>query len=172
MILYTNGDSWSFGTELDLETRSKNRYSSIISKEKNMVDFNISTSGASNDRIVRTTLRDISLIQNGKDIWSENTQNINVSLDDLYVVIGWTSPTRFEYYNEELNQWKQMRHDVEDGWGFKPGDRDYDDTKLKDRFGSIKGMYSKWLSNVLLLHHTLNSLNVKHLFFNNYNNKK
>ena len=166
MILYTNGDSWSFGTELDLETRSKNRYSSIISKEKNMVDFNISTSGASNDRIVRTTLRDISLIQNGKDIWSENTQNINVSLDDLYVVIGWTSPTRFEYYNEELNQWKQMRHDVEDGWGFKPGDRDYDDTKLKDRFGSIKGMYSKWLSNVLLLHHTLNSLNIKHLFFN------
>ena len=106
MILYTNGDSWSFGTELDLETRSKNRYSSIISKEKNMVDFNISTSGASNDRIVRTTLRDISLIQNGKDIWSENTQNINVSLDDLYVVIGWTSPTRFEYYNEKLNQWK------------------------------------------------------------------
>ena len=68
MILYTNGDSWSFGTELDLETRSKNRYSSIISKEKNMVDFNISTSGASNDRIVRTTLRDISLIHDGKYI--------------------------------------------------------------------------------------------------------
>ena len=165
-VLYSNGDSWSFGTDLSPDTRENDRWSAILSDKMNMIDFNVATSGASNDRIFRTTLRDICLIKDGKNIWSEKTGNIGVKLEDLFVVIGFTSPTRFEYYNEELNQWKQMRHDVEDDWGFKPGDRDYDNQLLKDRFGSLQGMYSKWLSNVVSLHHILSSFNIRHLFFN------
>ena len=96
----------------------------------------------------------------GVRVVEKKTGNIGVKLEDLFVVIGFTSPTRFEYYNEELNQWKQMRHDVEDDWGFKPGDRDYDNQLLKNRFGSLQGMYSKWLSSVVSLHHILNSFNM------------
>ena len=165
-VLYSNGDSWSFGTDLNPGSRENDRWSAILSDKMNMIDFNVATSGTSNDRIFRTTLRDICLIKDGKNIWSEKTGNIGVKLEDLYVVIGWSSPTRFEYYNKELNQWKQMRHDIEDEWGFKPGDRDYDNQLLKDRFGSLKGMYSKWLSSIVSLHHILNSLNIRHLFFN------
>ncbi len=66
-VLYTNGDSVSWGSELKDRT---NRFSTLIAKEKGLVDFNVASSGISNDRIFRNTMRDVCKFLNGEPIYN------------------------------------------------------------------------------------------------------
>ena len=93
-ILYTNGDSVSWGSEL--KDRS-NRFSTLIAKEKNLVDFNVASSGISNDRIYRTTMRDLCKFVNGEPIYNEELGYVKV--DEMFVLISFTAPTRFDYFD-------------------------------------------------------------------------
>lgn len=93
-VLYTNGDSVSWGSEL--KDRS-NRFSTLIAREKNLVDFNVASSGVSNDRIYRTTMRDLCKFVNGEPIYNEELGYVKV--DEMFVLISFTAPTRFDYFD-------------------------------------------------------------------------
>lgn len=96
-ILYTNGDSVSWGSEL--QDRS-NRFSTLLAKEKGLIDFNVASSGISNDRIFRNTLRDVCKFLNGEPIYNEELGYVKV--DEMFVLISLTAPTRFDYFDGDV----------------------------------------------------------------------
>jgi len=96
-ILYTNGDSVSWGSELKDRT---NRFSTLLAKEKGLVDFNVASSGISNDRIYRNTLRDLCKFVNGEPIYNEELGYVKV--DEMFVLISFTAPTRFDYFDGDV----------------------------------------------------------------------
>lgn len=99
MILYANGCSMTYGTELGGETidnglitdndpifRKQHAYPAVLSKLLNKKEcFNDGIGGGSNDRIFRTTME-----------WTSNYLQHNDG-KDLFVVIGWSVPERTEY---------------------------------------------------------------------------
>ena len=92
-ILYTIGDSFVF-RGFDYTS-----WSSLLSKSLDWVDANNGMSGTSNDRSYRSVVRDISRIKVSENkLWTESTDDIELHLDDIFVIVGWTSPTRFEWY--------------------------------------------------------------------------
>jgi len=93
-VLYTNGDSWTYGDEIthpntrinDETTRYYNTWPWFLSQELNIgVCVNEALPGRSNYRIFRRTLN---FIFN----WVERGKNPK----DLMIVIGWTTPERYE----------------------------------------------------------------------------
>ena len=89
-ILLTNGCSWVNGA--GLPNRETQRWSYHLAKKLNMEDINISSEGASNDKILRTTI----------DWITENKEKIS----EIIVVIGWTQITRMEIFNDITNEWE------------------------------------------------------------------
>ena len=76
--LYVNGCSFVWGDEL--EDRENEAFPFLLEKKLNCELINDSMPGASNERILRTTLsRDLS---------------------DCFVIIGWTSLFRYEYFED------------------------------------------------------------------------
>jgi hypothetical protein len=76
--LYVNGCSFVWGDEL--ENREKEAFPFLLEKKLNCELINDSKCGASNERILRTTLsRDLS---------------------DSFVIIGWSSLFRYEYFED------------------------------------------------------------------------
>ena len=83
MKIYFDGDSWTWGCNLDDESRLSLRFSALVSKELGAEEHNISKSGKSNHSIVRHLLL-------------EN----DISQYD-FAIIQMSFPNRMEYYNEE-----------------------------------------------------------------------
>jgi len=80
--LYCNGDSWAYGEELSDKNDS---FASVISKNYSLPLINSSCPGGSNQRILRTTIEDVSrLLKQGKK---------------PFVLIAWSLPHRFELYS-------------------------------------------------------------------------
>jgi hypothetical protein len=80
--LYCNGDSWAYGVELEDVSDS---FVNVIAKNYKLPVINSSKPGGSNQRIVRTTIADVSkLLKDGKK---------------PFVLISWTLPHRFELFN-------------------------------------------------------------------------
>ena len=42
----------------------------------------------------------IIIIEKHGEVWSEETGNVECTLDDILVIIGWTSPFRFEWFKD------------------------------------------------------------------------
>lgn len=115
MKLINCGDSWAWGYELidpvahptpiaDLEGdpyslhlepvhydfRMKHRYANLLANKINATEvIDLSKTGCSNQSIVRTLTEYL----------------CNNSTDDIFVVIGWTSPIRTEFWLENLEVW-------------------------------------------------------------------
>jgi hypothetical protein len=83
--LYANGDSWMVGDGVENEER----WSKLLSDKLGLIEINESTSGGSNDRMVRRTIR-----------WFDN--NID-KWDEVLVILGFIEPIRIEYWNN--NSW-------------------------------------------------------------------
>lgn len=82
--LYSNGDSWTYGDELN---NKDDCYVNLISKNYNLPLINNSLPGGSNERILRTTIQDVStLLKQGKK---------------PFVIVAWTLPHRFELFDTE-----------------------------------------------------------------------
>jgi len=117
-ILYSIGDSFVYGHGL------KTRWSSLLSEKIGSIDINNSLTGSSNDRTFRTVIRDICRIEKYGEVWSEETGNVECTLDDILVIIGWTSPFRFEWFKDgEYYQSRLWKKD--DIWKFHEGRIDY-----------------------------------------------
>ena len=85
MKIYFDGDSWSWGGEL--ENREQERFSALVCKKLNAEEHNFATAGASNERIVRQLLVD------------------NHIEDYDLAVIQMTFPSRTEYYDQ---RWRKV----------------------------------------------------------------
>lgn len=83
MLLYANGCSMTLG--LELERPRQDAYPSILARHFEAELFNHSFSGSSNCRILRTSL-----------LWLTNYLNTGGDPSQLFVLIGWTAPTRRE----------------------------------------------------------------------------
>ena len=88
MKIYFDGDSWTFGAEVELQER----FSYLLSNYYNAEECNVSVGGASNNRIARQSLVEY-----------------NISDYDL-AIIQLTFPARSEWCVKEMNEkWYQVR---------------------------------------------------------------
>jgi len=158
--LYTIGDSVCWGAEL--ENKQTERFSHHVSRELNLVDCNNSTAGVSNDYIFRHTLRDVSHWLQTKKLWSEETDWVEV--DDMFVLVGWTAPTRFEWWNESKYQQERLWAGY-DKWGNPDEDRTTEDKFVLNQT-EILPSYIRTINQVLALHSFLTNYNIKHYMFN------
>ena len=88
MKIYFDGSSYMTGSEL--EDTSK-RYSTLVCKHFGAEEYNISSGGASNNRIVRQLV----------------TEN-DIAEYDL-AIIQMSMAMRWEYYSDEFEKWIQLR---------------------------------------------------------------
>lgn len=112
MILYSIGDSVTWGAELN--KKEEERYSKLVANHLGAIDCNNASSGVSNDYIFRNTMRDIYQWIHTKTIWDE-TNGWNKS-ENLKVLIGWTAPTRFEWWDGKKYVQDRLWIDY-DKWG-------------------------------------------------------
>lgn len=109
MILYANGCSMTYGTEIGGEIfnkddrvlndmnptyREKHAWPNVLSILLNMNSINDAMAGSSNSRIFRTTID-----------WTSKYLKEQGKPKNLFVVIGWSHPSRKEYkiYDKWLN---------------------------------------------------------------------
>jgi hypothetical protein len=81
---FVNGDGYSDGL-----LKPPYRFSTLLSKKLKCKDINLAQSGASNDRIIRTTFD-----------WIENNKD---KCKDTLLILGLTDVSRIELYLNELN---------------------------------------------------------------------
>lgn len=110
-IIYSIGDSVVWGAEL--ENKQEERFSHYVANHFGAIDCNNATAGVSNDYIYRHAVRDIMGWLNDGSIWSEETGWVNG--EELIVVIGWTAPTRFEWWDGKKYQQEDCGVDMING---------------------------------------------------------
>jgi hypothetical protein len=161
-VLYSNGDSIIWGAELD--NKETQRFSSIIADELGWIDCNNASSGVCNDYIYRQTLRDVSHWLAYKKVWSENT--LWVQTDTLFVLIGWTAPTRFEWWNG--GEYTQERLWVEyDKWGNGDADKITNAMFVINQTMDIPS-YTRTFNYIISLSAFLEKNNIPYYFFNSF----
>ena len=160
MILYSNGDSVVWGAEL--ENKQEERFSKLLSNHINGIDCNMASAGVSNDYIYRTTLRDINHWVSTRNIWSEESGW--VKSDNIKVIVGWTSPTRFEWWNGKEYQQERLWEGY-DKWGSKDEDRTTEDIFVKNQTELIPS-YIRTFQQIQSLESILKSYNIDFCFFN------
>lgn len=163
-ILYSNGDSVVWGAEL--KNKFDTRFSNLLSQNLNCFDCNKASAGVSNDYIYRTTIRDISHWLKTKNIWSEKTDWIHSN--NVYVVIGWTAPTRNEIWNGfEFNQYRDwLEFDM---WGVNDKNKKTDNQIIK-YINDIIPSYIKTFNYIITLSAFLEKFNIPYYFFNIFYN--
>ena len=161
-VLYTHGDSVVWGAEL--ENKETERFSHHIAKHFDWIDCNNATAGVSNDYIYRQTIRDVSRWLYAKTIWSEDTKW--VKSDELIVVIGWTAPTRFEWWNGIEYQQERLWVGY-DKWGENDRDRTTEDEFVLHQTEDIPS-YIRTFNQIISLSAFLDKNNIPHYFFNTF----
>jgi hypothetical protein len=161
-ILYTNGDSVVWGAEL--ENKQQERFSGLICQKNNWIDCNNASAGVSNDYIFRQTLRDVSYWLETGRCWSEESGW--VESDEIKVVIGWTSPTRFEWWNGLEYQQERLWIGY-DKWGENDKDRTTEDIFVLNQTEDLPS-YIKTFNQIISLSAFLEKHNISHYFFNSF----
>jgi len=148
MMLYVNGDSNSAGAEMK---NVNDCYANQLAQLLNATIVNNSYSGASNDRILRTTYK-----------YLEN------NIPDL-LVIGWTSSEREDWFiqNEykSVNSFHVNTLDLER----MPEWKEWSENKagwLSNDYSYEKQLVKFWNSKIFNFHLELNYCKIPHFFFN------
>lgn len=161
-ILYSHGDSVVWGAEL--ENKQTERFSHHISNQYGWVDCNNASAGVSNDYIYRQTMRDVSHWLDTKKCWSEETGW--VESDNLFVTIGWTSPTRFEWWTG--NEYQQERlWTGYDKWGENDKNRTTEDQFVLNQTEDIPS-YIRTFNHIIGLSSFLDTNEIPYYFFNTF----
>lgn len=159
-ILYTNGSSVEWGSEL--ENREVERFSNLIATKNDWIDCNNASSGVSNDYMYRQTMRDISHWLDTKKCWSEESGW--VESDEMFVVIGWTAPTRFEWWTGEGYQQERLWVGY-DKWGENDKDRTTEDEFVLNQTELIPSFF-RTFNQIIGLSSFLYKYKIKHYFYN------
>jgi hypothetical protein len=161
-ILYSHGDSVVWGAEL--ETKQTERYSHHIAQHYGWIDCNNASAGVSNDYIYRQTIRDVSRWIFDRNIWSEETNWVRS--DELIVSIGWTSPTRFEWWTGDSYQQERLWVGY-DKWGENDKDRTTEDQFVLHQTEDIPS-YIRTFNHIISLSAFLDKHNIPYYFFNTF----
>ena len=159
-ILYTNGDSVVWGAEL--ENKKTERFSHLVSDKLDMIDCNNSSAGVSNDYIYRQTMRDVTHFLEKGQCWSEESGWVDS--DEMIVVIGWTSPTRFEWWTGKEYQQERLWAGY-DKWGDNDKDRTTEDKFVLNQTEVVPS-YIRTFNHILGLSSWLDLNGVPYYFFN------
>jgi hypothetical protein len=143
MILYVNGDSNSAGAEL---LDKKLSWPALLAQRLNFQLLNLAQSGASNDRILRTT----------QEFLNTNTKNI-------FVIIGWTSWEREEwlyqnnYYDVNASGYQHLPEGII---------QQYKQWVTQQNDLARKTKSKQHHERIYELHQKLTQKQIPHLFFN------
>lgn len=159
-ILYANGDSVVWGAEL--ENKKTQRFSNLLAVQKGWVECNNASAGVSNDYIYRQTMRDVSHWLDTGKCWSEESGW--VESDELKVVIGWTSPTRFEWWTGSEYQQERLWKGY-DKWGENDEHRTTEDQFVLNQTELVPS-YIRTFNHIIGLSSFLDKHNIKYVFFN------
>jgi len=161
-ILYSHGDSVVWGAEL--ENKQTERFSHHISDHYGWIDCNNASAGVSNDYIYRQTMRDVSHWLTTGKCWSEETGWVNS--DNLFVVVGWTSPTRFEWWNGSEYQQERLWTGY-DKWGENDKDKTTEDQFVLNQTEDIPS-YIRTFNHIIGLSSFLDKADIPYYFFNTF----
>ena len=151
-LLYTIGDSWTYGEELDNpETEC---YPYLLSQKLGCELVNEALPASSNDWMFRKCVE-----------WISQRD----SFDDITVVVGWSNPNRREenfgfVWGGHISQWED--------WEWREvDDKSRDKSKFisEHLFDEIL-FYKKSITYILTLQEFLKSKNIKYLFYDPYAN--
>lgn len=152
-MLYCNGDSWAWGAELGDESeeyRSTHAFPGLLSSHYNLPVINAATPGGSNQRIVRTTVEDVSrLLKSGQR---------------PLVIIAWTLIHRFEFFGQEKQQWINFSSSIQ-------GKEKQLAEKIWTEYSSDDTNVINFLTQVILLESFLKKNNVPYIMLNTFNTK-
>jgi len=151
-LLYTIGDSWTYGEELDNPLMESYPY--FLSKKLGCELVNEAKSGASNDWMFRKCVE-----------WISQRDDF----DDITVVVGWSNPNRREekfgfVWGGHISYWND--------WEWRDADdKDRDKSKFisEHLFDEVLS-YKKTLIYILTLQEFLKSKNIKYLFYDPFVN--
>jgi hypothetical protein len=169
VLLLANGDSFTYGYELP------NKYDAwpyVLGKTLNFDVINYGICSGSNDYIRRTTL--------------EYLLSNNPKPEEIFVIIGWSSEIRWEGFLDDLNMYAQVKLGREMRVVNEKECRIIRDEELLTVMPRVKlNAYNNISENYLstykkspiynmaekyhimyMMHCVLNSLNIKHIFFN------
>lgn len=161
-ILYSHGDSVVWGAEL--EDKQTERFSYHLSKKFQSYDCNNSSAGVSNDYIYRQSMRDLSHWSCTNECWSE--EQGWVKSDKLKIIIGWTAPTRFEWWNDGEYQQERLWAGY-DKWGDNDMDRSTEDDFVLNQTENIPS-YIRTFNQIISLASYCEQLGVDWFFFNSF----
>jgi hypothetical protein len=159
-ILYTNGSSVEWGSEL--KNKQTERFSYIVAEHWNWIDCNNASSGVSNDYMYRQTMRDVSHWLETNKCWSEESGW--VESDELFVIIGWTAPTRFEWWDGEKYQQERLWVGY-DKWGENDRDKTTEDQFVLNQTELIPS-YFRTFNQIIGLSSFLEKHNIPYYFYN------
>lgn len=160
--LYSHGDSVVWGAEL--ENKETERFSYHVANHFGWIDCNNASAGVSNDYIYRQTIRDVAHWLEYKKVWSEETDWVEA--DELVVVIGWTSPTRFEWWIGKEYQQERLWVGY-DKWGENDKDRTTEDQFVLNQTEDIPS-YIRTYNHIISLASFLDKNNISYYFFNTF----
>lgn len=150
MKIFFNGDSHTDGAELLDPTNEAYSYRLAKLLDAEIVG-NPAVSGASNDRILRTT----------EDFLRDCEEYPNL------IVIGWSEPIRYDWFYN--GQYRTCRSET-DGFSIKDSEN-HDPLRyqylidiLRNDMGYVHSIYQQ--NQMYNLHEKLDYLNIPHLFFN------
>lgn len=151
--LYVNGDSWTWGSELGDESpeyRNKVNFAGLLSSNYQLSLTNGSAPGSCNQRILRTSLQDITRLKN-------NNQN-------PLVIIAWSNIIRFELFSEVQKKWID----------FFPNSRYEKDKRVMDLFyGEYydeEAQFELFITHITSLQSFLEKNNIPYLMVNVFGN--
>jgi hypothetical protein len=173
MKLYTNGCSFTWGGDLvkflhhedklldENNTSELNQYRLNITWPKHLSELlgctefhNHSLGCGSNGRIVRKTF----------DFFLPKIAN-NEDLSEWQVVIQWTDPSRFEYFDSVDNMWTLAKHDMIIFESKRiPNDKDQEFLKSCFRRYNNETWNSWFFKDILSLGYFLQNNNIKYVF--------
>jgi hypothetical protein len=162
LTLYSHGDSVVWGAEL--ENKQTERFSYHLANQLGANDCNNASAGVSNDYIYRQTMRDVSRWIFDRNVWSEETGW--VYSDKLIVSIGWTSPTRFEWWTGKEYQQERLWVGY-DKWGENDKDRTTEDKFVLHQTEDIPS-YIRTFNQIISLSAFLDRYDIPHYFFNTF----
>lgn len=162
MILYSIGDSVVYGTEL--KHKENERFSKLVANHIGAIDCNNASSGVSNDYIFRNTMRDINQWIHTGTVWDET--NGWIKSNEIKVLIGWTSPTRFEWWNGKEYQQERLWVGY-DKWGEPDYHRTTEDEFVLNQTDLIPS-YIRTFNHIKSLESFLRLNKIDYYFFNTF----
>lgn len=169
-VILCEGDSWTGGHFIDpkLERmgitnindrdndsfRLPKLWPYKLGKLLNKEVINTARAGSSNDGIVRRIIHQIpTLLQTYKP-------------KDLFVIVGWTSPERKDfYYKGEWNSWETLYPaELEQDLSYDKDLQEFYRIYL-EKFWNEEEYFDRYIQHNLLIHYFLKSFGINHFFF-------